>query len=1148
MKKRIVCVLLTLIMLLSLVPMGASAASREVSEAAISVLKQMTTFKGICYPFTGSEFRIGYGTICEETHHFDAAGKPDNSVLDEDDNVANIHTITEMRADTELRKALTVLDEKVNTFASANGLSLKQYQHDALVVFSYNAGTGWMEGNGVVKTAIVNKAGTNELLNAMNQWTNNADISRREVEVNMYINGIYSNTAPSNYGYVVYNPNGGSMPQADYFQEEGTNQYTYRYDLYKEVNHPVVPTKNGAKFLGWYQTSGSIKAWTPKLTMRCDGATLVALWQTGSNPVSVNYQMHEDHLASKKVYDKITSEKSNSDKTEDFDEYLDDHDDLFWVDQDVIDTKGNRWSHLNSAKTGVSGWVKVGAASDNESTTDSFGTVIATATVTANGYLNLRQEAGTDNAIVGALAKNDTVDIYEIKTVNGHQWGRSKSGWLCLTYTRVILKDDVSISDEGRLAYAFTGVVESDLKVHVEPGENTNFVQYNVPHSTDPKKDDQKADLVIPDETAVTLTNLFVVQGETWAKATWKNSEWDWKSDKAADGKKYFKVTRSGWVNLDDIEMDPVYYTVAADSISVRTGWGDATNLIMSLNKGVQVKVDAVRLVGENIWGHIKVKREAHVEDYIDGYVNLASKYFSRDGAPTVEEESTLKNLVATVVGTDSLKVRKTGATYGQQIGRLTRGTTVAVWEDNGKGWYKVDSNKNGEYDYKEDGWCSEKYLDIHEETTSSTVTDNNGNSYTTDGTGKGIVANTYSGVNVRTGPGTAYATNGKLLPGTVVDILETKNGGKWGRVSQGWISMDYVTMVSYNEVLPETAPNGGSYVESFDKADKTTTTAVYTGELDALVNVYRNPEVNPEELIRTTTTSENVTIYELAAVTKTVNADKMETNDPALEDEDQDTVVTVTTTTYWARINDGWIQNPEKYLALNALDEKVHTQTGVSKLNVRKAPETGEVIDILVQGDQVNVTALDIVKDKVWGRIETEEGTGWIRLDYMSEGALYVQAPVQNNTTTTPSAPVLGNTSSTGGYVNNSTGYRYTGKIIRANEVNVRATPSTAASKTTSLKNGAALVIYETTVAENMAWGRCDAGWVYLYYVDLTPVVNGAVDARVVYNENTIIYSDVNCTSVAGTYSRMSTIDIYEIVGKMARTELGWVNTDNLL
>jgi len=379
------------------------------------------------------------------------------------------------------------------------------------------------------------------------------------------------------------------------------------------------------------------------------------------------------------------------------------------------------------------------------------------------------------------------------------------------------------------------------------------------------------------------------------------------------------------------------------------------------------------------------------------------------------------------------------------------------------------------------------------------------------------------------------------------VEILETKNGGKWGRVTQGWISMDYVTMISYNEVIPEDAPNGGSYVESFDKADKTTTTAVYTGKMEANAEVLRNPTVNAKdkEFIRDAVKGENVTIYELAKVTEVVQS----------EDEVVDNVTTnttVTTTTYWARINDGWVENPEDCLKLYALDEKVHTQTSVEKLNVRKgtdteANESGEVFDILVKGDQVTVTALDIIADKVWGRVDTNEGTGWIRLDYMSEGALYVKPPVQNNTTT-PSAPVLGNTSSTGGYVNNSSGYRYTGKIIRANEVNVRAKPSTSASKTTALKNGAALVIYETTVAENMAWGRCDAGWVYLYYVDLTPVVNGAVDARVVYNENTIIYSDVNATSVAGTYSRMSTIDIYEIVGKMARTELGWVNTDNLL
>jgi len=323
----------------------------------------------------------------------------------------------------------------------------------------------------------------------------------------------------------------------------------------------------------------------------------------------------------------------------------------------------------------------------------------------------------------------------------------------------------------------------------------------------------------------------------------------------------------------------------------------------------------------------------------------------------------------------------------------------------------------------------------------------------------------------------------------------------------------------------------------------------VYTGKMRANAEVFRNPtkDEEKEEFIRNAVAGENVTIYELAKVTEVIKSDKTQIDDNT-------TVNTTTTvTTYWARINDGWIENPADCLQLNALDEKVHTQTSVEKLNVREgydsqnANDSGEVIDILIKGDQVTVTALDIIQDKVWGRIETTEGTGWIRLDYMSEGAIYVKAPVQNNNTTSNQI-VLGQGGSLGGFVDNSTGYRYTGKVIRANSLKVRATPSLGAKETTSLKSGQALVIYETTVAENMAWGRCDAGWVYLYYVDLTPVVNGAVDARVVYNDNTIIYSDVNGSSVAGTYSRMSTIDIYEIVGKMARTEKGWVNTDNLL
>ena len=72
MKKRIVCVLLTLIMLVSLVPataLTASAASLKTSEAAITIMKKLAIFRKNCYQVTGTnEFRIGYGTVCSEKH------------------------------------------------------------------------------------------------------------------------------------------------------------------------------------------------------------------------------------------------------------------------------------------------------------------------------------------------------------------------------------------------------------------------------------------------------------------------------------------------------------------------------------------------------------------------------------------------------------------------------------------------------------------------------------------------------------------------------------------------------------------------------------------------------------------------------------------------------------------------------------------------------------------------------------------------------------------------------------------------------------------------------------------------------------------------------------------------------------------------
>ena len=1139
MKKRFACALLALVLLVSLVPVTTMAADQKISEAAITVLKQLTTFKKECYYVTGSEYRVGYGTVCQEEHHFDSYGVPKAS--------ENKHTITEKKADAALRTYLAELDKKVNSFASDNKLSLTQNQHDALVVFSHGYGTSWMSGTGALKTAILSKAGVNEMLNVM-QSLNDKQYNRHQVEVNMYCNGKYSNTIPANFAYVTYDANGGKIAQGN------GSTYKMRYDASASADH-ISATYGSNKLLGWY-TDPTGGEWMPKLNADCAGKTLYAHWQVAGNTgEDAKYTLSVKQLASTTVYIaaevKPTELKDANGKTVKVSGDVE-------ITKDCLDADGTRWGYVDS----VGGWVKITTPK-----TDSVaGNVIATATVSYNGYLNVRDSAGTDGKIVGALAKSATVDIYEIKTVNGHRWGKCDKGWICLTYTTLKEVSGKTITDTGASAYAFTGSVNDDVTVYTAPGDASAKVAHK----------DAQGNIYdyVPKDTNITISSLSVgsygAQKATWAKITWKNPEKD------KNGKDTTAV-RSGWIAIaltgdamgDDngfhVDLDPVMYTVVGDTTNVRKSAGDGAALAFTLSKGVEVEVSLVRLVGENIWGKMTVKKAIESDNVGNktGWINLASKYVKRTNEIKIEEDTKDDDhdtgLIATVINTDAVKVRKTGALYGAVIGSLSRGTTVRVWEaKKDKSWYKLDTNKNGTYDYKGDGWVSAKYLEVKEGTVggNKTTTDSKGNTVTTDGTGTGVVANTYSGVNVRQGAGIGYAAVGKLLPGTTVQILELANGGKWGRTDKGWVCMDYIAMVSYNPASSTTTtdPSKGTAVDDLDKVDKTTTTAVYTGKIINTngVTVFKEPiNYDPSEVdaiaentVRTLSNGAAVTIHELAEVTRTIKSDE----DSFGGDK---TYTTITSVTYWARTNDGWIIDPESNIQLTALDEKVHTLTGADTLKVRKSgSQSAEVIDALKKGDQVSVTALNIEKDKVWGRIETDEGAGWVRLDYMSEGKYYVEEKKADTTTpTTPSTPSIGNTGNTGTGGFTTTGYKYKGKVINANTVNVRATASTSASVTTKLKNGAALVIYETTIAENMAWGRCDAGWIYLYYVDLDPAGNnGAVDARVVYNDNTVVYTDINKTATAGTYARMSVVDIYEQVGKMVRTDLGWVSTDNLL
>ena len=196
MKRKFTCMILALVLVISLLPVGAihtqAASNLNYSEYVVSLIKQFEGFSASAY-WDVNQWTIGYGTT-------GYAGQ----------------TISEAEADLVLRDRLNTINQKINQFTANNNLYLNQYQHDALISFSFNCGTDWTTQGGRFFNAVTRNASVDEFLFAISLWANVSStpdanlLNRRLAEANLYLNGVYSKSAPSNYTYVILDPNGGT--------------------------------------------------------------------------------------------------------------------------------------------------------------------------------------------------------------------------------------------------------------------------------------------------------------------------------------------------------------------------------------------------------------------------------------------------------------------------------------------------------------------------------------------------------------------------------------------------------------------------------------------------------------------------------------------------------------------------------------------------------------------------------------------------------------------------------------------------------------------------------------------------------------------------------------------------------------------------
>ena len=775
--KRLVSLLLALVLAVGMFAVTVSADETDTgttendgalttSDECIAMIKQM---EGFCrYPvWDYAQYTVGYGTRC-----------PDDML-----SYYSTHGITEAQAENLLRNFLDSFEKEINEkLIQRYDLELNQHQFDALVSFSYNCGTAWMySSSGTFFKAIVNGATGNDLVRAFALWCSAGDevqlflIRRRLSEANMYLNGIYDQAPPKEYCYVLYNANGGV-----------TSPRTQGYSTEWAASPYPVPTYESYTFTGWYtKRTGGTKV--TSLDASHNGTTLYAHWvDKNGNAPSQTKGPWEVTVTGKDVnlrkgpgtnYTKIgTADKGT-----------------VLTITETVDAGGYSWGNYGDGwialrytdfEEVVNGGTTGGTTGGNDQTTpEPEEQFPITGTINVNISLNIREKAGTGYKVVGTLKAKEKVQILETKMVGATKWGRIDKGWISMDY--VIMEED---NDDQQTNTPDPTPEPENPDTTPEPENPDTTPEPENPDTTDkvytgtivncsvsvrirtgPSVNDDIAGYVNKG-TKVTFTEIKKMPLGYWGKMS------------------------EGWVSLDYVKLDQPLEednntetdkeTSTDKEETPKTTWGTIVNInewlrIRSgpstssaiagyLKPNDRVEILETKTVGNIKWGKIS-------EGWISmAYVKLDSDQ-SSGNQNTQQPDNTEKE--EAVWGTitkvnQSVNVRSGPGVSYKLVGTIAKGERVKITERKtvtGTVWGKTDK-----------GWISLYYVELDDNAAQANKT------YT-------VIADR---LNIRSGPSTDNAIVSWVDYGAKVTVTEVKTndqGERWGKISGGWVSMDYL-------------------------------------------------------------------------------------------------------------------------------------------------------------------------------------------------------------------------------------------------------------------------------------------------------------------------------------------------------------------
>lgn len=383
--------------------------------------------------------------------------------------------------------------------------------------------------------------------------------------------------------------------------------------------------------------------------------------------------------------------------------------------------------------------------------------VINENTGTVTSVINIRSSPSTEATVVGTLYAGDKIEVSRREVVTGIDWAyiiAPESGWVVMEFIEMDIPSQQPSQPTVNTPAGSENTNESTNETpanttSIKAVVNANGLNIRSEASTNGKVQGayNKGDVI----TILETKNGWGRTNKGWIKLEYVNTNSTSVNTNNKDTEKdKDKDTTSANISGNGSTTVILKGIVKVTDLNIRSEGSTNGTRLGSLTYGDRVEV----MEKSGNWGRTKY-----------GWVCL--DYIYQDG-------TTGSKTASGTITANGLNIRSGPGKGYASVGSYNAGDTVTILEQftyNGTTWGCTNQ-----------GWISMDYVTTGE----SVDTDNNKS-----GT---VVGN---GLNIRSGAGTDYPTVGSLNYGDRVTILEEKKIGDttWGRISQGWISLDYVSL-----------------------------------------------------------------------------------------------------------------------------------------------------------------------------------------------------------------------------------------------------------------------------------------------------------------------------------------------------------------